>query len=41
MYLKTSKKSYLDIVTSTNQFTEEAEAALNEAIEESKAAFIK
>ena len=41
MYLKTSKKSYLDIVTSTNQFTEEAEAALNEAIQESKAAFVK
>jgi F-type H+-transporting ATPase subunit alpha len=40
-YLATSKKSFIDIVTSTNQFTEEAEAQLKEAIAESKAAFAK
>ena len=33
-YLNTSKKSYIDAVTSSLQFTDEAEAALNEAIEE-------
>merc|ERR1712087_499471 len=31
-----SKKSYIDIVSSTNQFTEEAETSLKEAIAESK-----
>ena len=40
-YLNTSKKSYIDIVTSTNQFTDEAETALKEAIAESKAVFVK
>jgi F-type H+-transporting ATPase subunit alpha len=40
-YLATSKKAYIDIVTSTNQFTPEAEASLKEAISESKAAFAK
>ena len=40
-YLNTSKKAYIDIVTSTNQFTDEAEAALKEAIAESKAVFTK
>jgi len=38
-YLNTSKKAYIDIVSSTNQFTDEAEAALKEAIAESKAVF--
>jgi F-type H+-transporting ATPase subunit alpha len=40
-YLSTSKKPYMEIVSSTNQFTEEAEASLKEAISESKEAFKK
>jgi F-type H+-transporting ATPase subunit alpha len=40
-YLATSKKSYIDIVSSTNQFTEEAETSLKEAIVESKDLFLK
>jgi F-type H+/Na+-transporting ATPase subunit alpha len=40
-YLNTSKQSYLDIIRSTNQFTEEAESQLKEAIAESKKAFAK
>jgi hypothetical protein len=40
-YLETSKKSYIEIVSSTNQFTEEAETLLKEAISESKAIFAK
>merc|ERR1712087_688877 len=40
-YLSTTKKSYLEIVSSTNQFTDEAEASLQEAIAESKEAFAK
>ena len=40
-YLTTSQKPYLNIVTSTNQFTEEAEASLKEAIAESKELFSK
>jgi F-type H+-transporting ATPase subunit alpha len=40
-YLNTSKQSYLDIIRSTNQFTEEAESQLKEAIAESKKAFVK
>jgi F-type H+-transporting ATPase subunit alpha len=40
-YLNSSKKSYLDTVTSTNQFTAEAEADLKDAISESKALFSK
>ena len=40
-YLNTSKKAYIDTITSTNQFTDEAEAALKEAIAESKAVFTK
>jgi F-type H+-transporting ATPase subunit alpha len=40
-YLSTSQKSYIDIVTSTNQFTEEAETSLKEAISESKELFAK
>ena len=39
-YLSTGKEPYLDIVTSTNQFTEEAEASLKEAISASTAAFV-
>ena len=31
--------TYINIVTSTNQFTDEAEASLKEAIEESKTTF--
>ena len=38
-YLATSKKKYYEIVDSTNQFTDEAETLLNEAIAESKALF--
>jgi len=40
-YLSSSNKSYLDIVGSTNQFTEEAETSLKEAIVEAKEVFIK
>jgi F-type H+-transporting ATPase subunit alpha len=40
-YLATSNKPYIEIVTSTNQFTEEAETSLKEAISESKDAFAK
>jgi F-type H+-transporting ATPase subunit alpha len=40
-YLSTSQKSYIDIVSSTNQFTEEAESSLKEAISESKDLFAK
>merc|ERR1712174_28808 len=40
-YLSTSQKPYLNIVESTNQFTDEAEASLKEAIAESKELFIK
>jgi len=39
-YLGTSQK-FIDIVSSTNQFTDEAEAALKEAIADSKEAFRK
>ena len=39
-YLGTSQK-FIDIVSSTNQFTDEAEASLQEAISESKEAFKK
>ena len=38
-YLTTSKAKYYEIVDSTNQFTDEAETLLNEAIQESKEAF--
>jgi ClpP class serine protease len=40
-YITTSKKPYAEIVTSTNQFTEEAEASLKELISESKEMFAK
>lgn len=40
-YLGTSQKPFVDIVSSTNQFTDEAEASLKEAIAESKSAFAK
>ena len=40
-YIGTSKKPYAEIVTSTNQFTEEAETALKEIISESKDLFAK
>ena len=40
-YLSTSQKPFTEIVRTTNQFTEEAEASLKEAIAESKDAFIK
>ena len=39
-FLATSQKPYIGIVSSTNQFTEEAEASLLEAISESKTIFI-
>jgi hypothetical protein len=39
--ISTSQKPYIEVVTSTNQFTEEAEASLKEAIAESKEAFNK
>ena len=38
-FLTTSQKSYKEIVTSTNQFTEEAETSLKECIAESKTIF--
>lgn len=40
-YLETSKKPYVQLVSSTNQFTDEAEASLKEAIAESKDLFLK
>ena len=40
-YMSTSKKAYTDIVTSTNQFTDEAETSLKEIIAESKDTFAK
>ena len=40
-YLETSQKPYLEIIKTTNQFTDEAEASLKEAIEESKESFLK
>ena len=40
-YLATSKKPFVDIVTSTNQFTAEAESSLKEAIGEAKSAYAK
>ena len=39
-FLGTSQKSYMSIVTSTNQFTDEAEASLIESINESKTIFM-
>ena len=39
-FLKDSNKPYIKIVTDTNQFTDEAEASLQEAISESKELFI-
>ena len=38
-FLATSQKPYIGIVTDTNQFTDEAEASLKEAIAESKVIF--
>jgi F-type H+-transporting ATPase subunit alpha len=40
-YITTSKKAYGEIVSSTNQFTEEAEASLKEIISETKETFAK
>jgi len=40
-FLGTSQKPYVEILSSTNQFTEEAEASLIEAINESKLIFLK
>lgn len=40
-FLSTTKKSYVEIVSSTNQFTSEAEDSLKEIIAESKEAFLK
>ena len=40
-YLKTSQKPYVEIIGKTNQFTEDAEESLKEAIAESKDAFLK
>ncbi len=40
-YIGSSKKQYTEILSSTNQFTDEAEALLKEAIAESKALFVK
>jgi hypothetical protein len=39
--LSTSQKSYSEIVSSTNQFTAEAEVSLKEAISKSKEVFSK
>ena len=35
-----SQKSYIDVVTSTNQFTQEAETSLKEAIASTKTGFV-
>ena len=40
-YLSSSDKPFIEIVKTTNQFTDEAEASLKEIISESKAAFSK
>jgi F-type H+-transporting ATPase subunit alpha len=40
-YVTTSNKPYKEIVRTTNQFTDEAEASLKELISESKEAFLK
>ena len=40
-YISTSKKDFAEIVGSTNQFTEEAEASLKEIIAETKDTFAK
>merc|ERR1712228_777640 len=40
-YITTSKKPFVEIVGSTNQFTEEAEASLKELISETKETFAK
>ena len=40
-YITTSKKAYGDIVSSTNQFTDEAEASLQEIISETMETFTK
>ena len=40
-YISTSKKPFAEIVRSTNQFTEEAEASLKEIISETKETFAK
>ena len=40
-YLATSQNPYLEIIRTTNQFTDEAEASLKQAIAESKDLFIK
>ena len=40
-YLTTSKKAYAEIVGSTNQFTDEAEASLKEIISETKETFAR
>ena len=40
-YLNTSKNSYIGLVDDTNQFTDEAESALKEAIDEAKAIYAK
>jgi F-type H+/Na+-transporting ATPase subunit alpha len=40
-YLTTSKKPFVEIVGSTNQFTDEAEASLKEIISETKTIFAK
>ena len=37
--LSTTKKSYVEIVSSTNQFTQEAETLLKEAIASTKTGF--
>jgi F-type H+-transporting ATPase subunit alpha len=40
-YLSNAKSPYAEIVSKTNQFTDEAEASLKEAITESKSLFVK
>ena len=40
-YVSTSNKPYAEIVGSTNQFTDEAEASLQEIISDTKEAFSK
>ena len=40
-YIETSQKSFLDLIKTTNQFTDEAEVLLKEAITKSKELFLK
>ena len=40
-YISTSQKPYMEIIATTNQFTEDAEYSLKEIINESRQIFLK